>query len=99
MADLVIGGMTFSGGLTLSAPIPPIMTIGSRTISYSSGKIFDYVDPVIGAATAGTAVDLTVDKPISCSIQLIAGPGSTNTGTQGGTAGGGSTHLSPCSSS
>ena len=89
MADLVIGGMTFSGGLTLSAPIPPIMTIGSRTISYSSGKIFDYVDPVIGAATAGTAVDLTVDKPISCSIQLIAGPGSTNTGTQGGTAGGG----------
>lgn len=89
MADLVIGGMTFSGGLTLSAPIPPIMTIGSRTISYSSGKIFDYVDPVIGAATAGTAVDLTVDKPISCSIQLIAGPGSTNSGAVGGTAGGG----------
>lgn len=89
MADLVFGGMTISGGMTFASPPPPIMTLGTRTITYSSGKIFDYVDPVIGASTAGTAVDLTVDKPITCNVQLIAGAGASTTAAQGGTAGGG----------
>ena len=93
MADLVFSGMTISGGMTFESPPPPIMTLGTRTITYSSGKIFDYVDPVIGASTAGSAVDLTVDKPITCSIQLIAGAGASSGTAVGGTAGGGQVNF------
>lgn len=71
-----------------AAVVVPSMTIGTKTITYSVGKIFDYYDSIV--TSPGSDANITVTQNMTCTVQLTSAGGSTNLA---GTAGGGGQAL------